>query len=193
VIGGEVELEIRDCAAGSCQYDDHQAMSIDPDEIFNKLMALGPPGAIGVPEAFRRIGSLIDLAGDLDKDDGIARALEWCDVLGQRKLNKKQKALLDYFGPTPGQTDSGPSIVTSTRRGSGNNQSYSSRFSISGALCNQMDSGSYRLFASAKYSPISATSSALLGGLSRRDRPGRARLRRPIRPSEWRLVIAATV
>jgi tetratricopeptide (TPR) repeat protein len=72
-------------------------MSIDPNEIFNKLMALGPPDAIGVPEAFRRIGSLIDLAGDLDKDDGIARSLEWCDALGQRILNKQQKALLDYF------------------------------------------------------------------------------------------------
>lgn len=57
-------------------------MSIDPNEIFNKLMALGPADAIGVPEAFRRIGSLMDLAGDLDKDDGIARSLEWCDVLG---------------------------------------------------------------------------------------------------------------
>ncbi len=72
-------------------------MSIDPNDIFNKLMALGPPDSISVPEAFQRIGSLIDLAGDLNKEDGLARALGWCDDLGQSKLNKQQKALLDYF------------------------------------------------------------------------------------------------
>ncbi len=72
-------------------------MSIDPNDIFNTLMALGPPDTISMPEAFKRIGSLIDLAGDLDKEDGIARALGWCDDLAQRKLNKQQKTLLDYF------------------------------------------------------------------------------------------------
>jgi hypothetical protein len=56
-------------------------MSIDPDDIFNKLMALGPPNTISVPKAFRRIGALVDLASDLDKEDGIQRALEWCDDL----------------------------------------------------------------------------------------------------------------
>ena len=72
-------------------------MSVDPGDIFNKLMALGPPNTVSVPEAFRRIGSLIDLAGDLDKEDGTTRALEWCDDLSQGKLTKRQEALLDYF------------------------------------------------------------------------------------------------
>ncbi len=72
-------------------------MSIDPDDIFNKLMALGPPNTISVPKAFRRIGALVDLASDLDKEDGIQRALEWCDDLSRGTLTKRQEALLDYF------------------------------------------------------------------------------------------------
>ena len=72
-------------------------MSIAPNDIFGKLMALGPPNTISVPKALRRIGSLVDLAGDLDKEDGTARALEWCDELSRRKLTKRQEALLDYF------------------------------------------------------------------------------------------------
>jgi hypothetical protein len=72
-------------------------MSIGPNNIFDKLMTLGSPDSIDAPEAFRRIGSLIDLAGDLHKEDGATRALEWCDGLSQRKLTKRQEALLDYF------------------------------------------------------------------------------------------------
>ena len=72
-------------------------MSIAPNDIFGKLMALGPPNTISVPKALRRIGSLVDLAGDLDKEDGTARALDWCDELSRRKLTKRQEALLDYF------------------------------------------------------------------------------------------------
>jgi hypothetical protein len=41
-------------------------MSTDPNDIF-KLMALGPPNTVGVPEAFRRMSSLIDFAGDLTR------------------------------------------------------------------------------------------------------------------------------
>jgi len=52
-------------------------------------MALGSPSTIGVPKALQAIGTMIDLAGDLDRDDGIARALAWCDELGQTKLTKR--------------------------------------------------------------------------------------------------------
>ena len=72
-------------------------MTVDSNRAFDKLMALGSPNSIGVPQALRRIGSLVDLAGDLDKEIGIARALEWCDDLSQRKMTKRQEALLDYF------------------------------------------------------------------------------------------------
>jgi len=72
-------------------------MSIDPNDVFNKLMARASLSAIGVPEALRRIGTLVDLARDLDREDGIVRALTWCDELSQKKLTRRQEAQLDYF------------------------------------------------------------------------------------------------
>jgi hypothetical protein len=69
-------------------------MSINPNDVFNKIMSLGSPSTIGVPKALQAIGSLVDLAGDLDRDDGIARALAWCDELSQMKLTKRQEAQL---------------------------------------------------------------------------------------------------
>jgi hypothetical protein len=72
-------------------------MAPDPGSIFEKLMALGPIHAVVSKAALKRIGLLVDLAGDLDRDDGTARALKWCDVLSKRKLTDQQSALLEYF------------------------------------------------------------------------------------------------
>ena len=61
-------------------------------------MALEPPSETETgSHALKRIGILIDLAGDLDREDGTARALDWCDDLAERKLTKQQAALLEYF------------------------------------------------------------------------------------------------
>jgi hypothetical protein len=72
-------------------------MGTTPVDIFEKLMALGPPETVTASGALRRIGILVDLAGDLDREDGTARAFEWCDVLAGRKLTKQHAALLEYF------------------------------------------------------------------------------------------------
>ncbi|HZL31586.1 MAG TPA: hypothetical protein VFC54_11085 [Pseudolabrys sp.] len=72
-------------------------MAPDLGSIFETLMALGPIHAVVSKSALKRIGLLVDLAGDLDRDDGTARALEWCDVLSKRKLTDQQATLLEYF------------------------------------------------------------------------------------------------
>jgi hypothetical protein len=48
-------------------------------------------------EALRKTGMLIDLAGDLGRDDGLVAALGWCDELQKRSLSDAQRVLLDYF------------------------------------------------------------------------------------------------
>jgi len=42
--------------------------------MFEKLMTLGPPTTVTASGALKRIGVLIDLAGDLGKEDGTARS-----------------------------------------------------------------------------------------------------------------------
>jgi hypothetical protein len=59
-----------------------------PVDIFEKLMALGPPTAVTASGALKRIGFLIDLAGDIDKEEGTARALEWCDGSSRTKIDE---------------------------------------------------------------------------------------------------------
>ncbi len=44
-----------------------------------------------------RIGTLIDIAEDLDRDEGVARALDWCDIADARTLPDSNSALLQYF------------------------------------------------------------------------------------------------
>lgn len=56
-------------------------MGTTPLDIFEKLMALEPPRTVNASGALKRIGILVDLAGDLDREDGTARALDWCDDL----------------------------------------------------------------------------------------------------------------
>jgi hypothetical protein len=63
--------------------------------LFEELMALGPIEAVANTGALKRVGILTDLAGDLGRDDGTARALEWCDALVKRKLTDRQAALLE--------------------------------------------------------------------------------------------------
>jgi BRCA1-like protein len=50
-----------------------------------------------VKRAFRRIGALIDLSGDLGRDEGLKRALGWYDQLSQRRLTDRETSLLEYF------------------------------------------------------------------------------------------------
>jgi hypothetical protein len=47
--------------------------------------------------AIKKTAILIDLAGDLTRDDALVTALEWCDQLEKRSLSEGQQALLGYF------------------------------------------------------------------------------------------------
>lgn len=66
-------------------------------DLFEKLFNLPFDPAVATKLHLRRIGSLVDLAGDLGREDGIERALAWCDELSTRKLTQQQFTLLDYF------------------------------------------------------------------------------------------------
>jgi LA2681-like HEPN len=66
-------------------------------DLFEKLLKLSFDPAVATKDALKRIGVLVDLAGDLGRDDGTAQALAWCDELSKRKLTAAQVTLLDYF------------------------------------------------------------------------------------------------
>jgi hypothetical protein len=72
-------------------------MRQDIQSTFDKLLASG--GIHSQPDkvALNRIGVLIDVATDLEREDGIAEALEWCEKLAKRALSDTDAALLEYF------------------------------------------------------------------------------------------------
>ena len=65
--------------------------------IFDKLMMRTSLDGIETKRQFEWIGTLIDLSGDLGREDGNVRALEWCDELEKSRLTDRQKSLLEYF------------------------------------------------------------------------------------------------
>lgn len=69
----------------------------DIQSIFDKLMASKTLEIVSTKNAFGRLGLLIDLSGDLGREDGNVRALAWADELAKRKLPPREAALLDYF------------------------------------------------------------------------------------------------
>ena len=60
---------------------------------------MASPGINGLSNeaALERIGWLIDWSGDLKRNDGIERALAWCDLLEQRGLSNADAVLVSYF------------------------------------------------------------------------------------------------
>jgi tetratricopeptide (TPR) repeat protein len=65
--------------------------------LFDKLTTLTSLEEFSDADALQAIGSLIDVAGDLAREEGTARALKLCDALEQRPLTKAHAALLEYF------------------------------------------------------------------------------------------------
>jgi hypothetical protein len=51
------------------------------DKIFDRLMASQGPVGLSAEKALEQVGLLIDLSGDLAREEGTARALEWADEL----------------------------------------------------------------------------------------------------------------
>jgi hypothetical protein len=69
------------------------------DEAVSYDALMASPGTHGLSNeaAFESLGRLIDWSGDLKQDDGIERALAWCDLLEQRGLSNAEVVLLAYF------------------------------------------------------------------------------------------------
>jgi len=69
----------------------------DIQAIFDQLIACEGIGNFTDEIAIARIGILIAVSSDLNRDDGIARALHWCDELAGRTLAEADAALIEYF------------------------------------------------------------------------------------------------
>lgn len=67
------------------------------EKIFERLMASQGPAGLSVAKALEEVGLLIDLSGDLAREKGTARALEWSVELERGSLSPAHAALLKYF------------------------------------------------------------------------------------------------
>ncbi len=54
-------------------------------------------GDLSDDAAIARTGILIDLAGDVKRNHGLAAAVEWCEQLEKRSLSESDQALVAYF------------------------------------------------------------------------------------------------
>jgi hypothetical protein len=67
------------------------------EEMFERLMASQGPAGLPAAKALEQVGLLIDLSGELARQEGTARALEWSDELERGSLSASDAALLKYF------------------------------------------------------------------------------------------------
>ena len=67
------------------------------EKMFNRLMASQGPAELSAAEALEQVGLLIDLSGDLAREEGTARALLWAEELERGSLSAADAALLKYF------------------------------------------------------------------------------------------------
>lgn len=67
------------------------------EQSYEKLMTSPGIGGLAADAALQRIGSLIDLADDLGREEGAIRALEWCEALQRQSLRDDEGVLLEYF------------------------------------------------------------------------------------------------
>src|SRR6266571_7122195 len=67
------------------------------EDAYKKLINLQGVEALSLEAALQAIGSLIDLADTLEREEGAVRALEWSDSLERRSLPIAEAAVLEYF------------------------------------------------------------------------------------------------
>jgi hypothetical protein len=76
--------------------DQHTAME-NAQRLYDQLIGLDPPEEVSVAIALKRIGMLVDIAGDLGREEGTTLALDWANALSKSKLRSQQRSLLEYF------------------------------------------------------------------------------------------------
>src|SRR5215813_12035388 len=67
------------------------------ESMFDRLIASQGPAGLSAAKALEQIGLLIDLSGDLEREEGTVRALQWADQLERASLSPSDTALLAYF------------------------------------------------------------------------------------------------
>ena len=67
------------------------------EKMFDRLIAWQGPSRLSTAKALEQVGLLIDLSGDLAREEGTARALAWADELERGSLSASHAALLKYF------------------------------------------------------------------------------------------------
>jgi tetratricopeptide (TPR) repeat protein len=72
-------------------------MSNDSSKIYDELMSRKDFTDLSPDEFVERIARLIDVSGDLGRDEGIGRGLELCDAAEKQNLSAPQAALIEYF------------------------------------------------------------------------------------------------
>lgn len=88
----------RSCTMQPFSSDQWSSMSDhNRGKMFDRLMASQGPAGLSAEQALEQVGLLIDLSGDLAREEGTARALEWADELERGSLSASDAALLKYF------------------------------------------------------------------------------------------------
>jgi LA2681-like HEPN len=67
------------------------------EKIFDRLMSAQSLKGLSAAKALEQVGLLIDLSGDLMRDEGTDRALEWANELERGRVSASEAALLEYF------------------------------------------------------------------------------------------------
>jgi tetratricopeptide (TPR) repeat protein len=67
------------------------------ERLYDGLMTLNDMESLSNEAALEKIGLLVDLSGDLAREEGIGRALVWCDEFDRRGISGSDGALLEYF------------------------------------------------------------------------------------------------
>jgi hypothetical protein len=126
------------------------------DEVTTYEALMGSQGIDGISNetALERIGRLIDYSGDLTRDEGIERALEWCRKLEERGLSNVDGALLAYSARMPGASNRTKDTLTSRSHGRGNSQNFRNKFCTSDVLVTMPDLQNFTHCAAVKFLQI---------------------------------------
>ncbi len=67
------------------------------EKVYNELLAVDDILQLVADDAISRVGDLIDLSTDLEREEGLHRAIDWCGLLKAIGRSPSQQATLCYF------------------------------------------------------------------------------------------------